>query len=402
VLSAPDLTGAGEEMARIGVMRPAREWLASKTQVRVVRLEAVQGKAAALLKQECLAVGCDCAVSPEVARFDDTPRAVAIIASLRQYGRLLERLPRQAFGLGEVAEEVRETLAAYEDARRPAWVCRGKRVPTESRTVVMGIINVTPNSFSGDGVGGDTDAAIRQALAFVEAGADILDVGGESTRPGSDDVSAEEEWARIGPVVEALVAQAEAIVSVDTRKPEVAERGLAAGAHIVNDVGALRAPRMAEVVAGAGAGAVIMHMQGEPKTMQQEPRYEDLMGEVYDFLCERMEAALEAGIAENAMAVDPGFGFGKTPEHNLTMVRRLRELHSLGRPVVLGASRKATIGAVLGKPADERLLGTAATCAVGIVCGAHVVRVHDVAEMAQVARMADAVLEGRLMDDAGR
>jgi dihydropteroate synthase len=227
-------------------------------------------------------------------------------------------------------------------------------------------------------------------------------VGGESTRPESDEVTVAEEWARIGPVIEALVAQSGVAVSVDTRKAEVAEKALAAGAHIVNDVGGLRAAGMKEVVAAAGAGAVIMHMQGEPKTMQVEPKYEDLMGEVYGFLCELMEAAMAAGVDEKAIAVDPGFGFGKTPEHNLAIVRRLRELHSLGRPVVLGASRKATIGKVLDKPAEERIMGTAATCAAGIVSGAHVIRVHDVAEMAQVAKMTDAIVEGRLPEDAGR
>lgn len=396
VLSIPIPAAAGEEIARIGVLRPAREWLANKTQTRAVRLENVPGKAAAILKQECLAVGCDCAVSPQVARFDETPRAVCILANLRQYGRLLERLPRQAFGLSAVAEEVREVLDAYEAARRPAWICRGKKMPTEDRTAVMGILNVTPDSFSGDGVGGDTDAAIRQGLDFVEAGADILDVGGESTRPGSDEVSAEDEWARVGPVIEALVAQSGVAVSVDTRKTEVAEKALSAGAHIVNDVGGLRAEGMAEVVAAAGAGAIIMHMQGEPKTMQQEPQYDDLLGEVYGFLCERVEAALAAGLPENTIAVDPGFGFGKTPEHNLNLVRRLRELACFGRPIVLGASRKSTIGKVLNQSVEDRLLGTAATCAAGIVYGANVIRVHDVAEMALVARMVDAIVEGRL------
>ena len=402
VIEVPDVAAAREEITRLGVLRPAREWLADKTQVRAVRLENVGGKAAAILKQECLASGCDCAISPDVARFDETPRAVCIIANLRQYARLLDRLPRQPFGLGEIGEEVRETLEAYEAGRRPAWVCRGKKIATEARTVVMGIVNVTPDSFSGDGVGRDAEAAIRQGLAFVEAGADILDVGGESTRPESDEVTVAEEWARIGPVIEALVAQSGVAVSVDTRKAEVAEKALAAGAHIVNDVGGLRAAGMKEVVAAAGAGAVIMHMQGEPKTMQVEPKYEDLMGEVYGFLCELMEAAMAAGVDEKAIAVDPGFGFGKTPEHNLAIVRRLRELHSLGRPVVLGASRKATIGKVLDKPAEERIMGTAATCAAGIVSGAHVIRVHDVAEMAQVAKMTDAIVEGRLPEDAGR
>ncbi|MCX7598018.1 MAG: dihydropteroate synthase [Armatimonadetes bacterium] len=278
-------------------------------------------------------------------------------------------------------------------------MCRGRPVPVGQRTVIMGILNVTPDSFSGDGVAGRPQEALARAEEMIAAGADILDVGGESTRPGSDPVPADEEWARVGPVIEALCGRDDVVVSLDTRKTEVAERGLEAGVHIINDVGGLRAPGMAEVVAASGAGAIIMHMKGEPKTMQVEPAYDDLITEIYEFLSERMEAAINAGVAETALAVDPGFGFGKTVEHNLTIVKRLRELHTLGRPVVLGASRKSTIGAVLDKLPQERLWGTAATCAVGVAAGAHVLRVHDVEEMRQVARMTDAILRGWQTDD---
>lgn len=399
VLALADLQAAREEVARIGALEPALGWLAAKTQVRAVRVEDVQGRAAALLKQECLAVGCDCAVSPAVAAFDNTPRAVIIIANLRQYETLLERLRRQPFGLADVAAEVEQALASYEAGQAPVWVCRGRHVPVGQRTVIMGVLNLTPDSFSGDGLAGRVEEALARAEEMIAAGADILDIGGESTRPGSDAVPADEEWTRVAPVIEALAGRNDVILSLDTRKTEVAEKGLEAGVHIINDVGGLRAPGMAEAVAASGAGAIIMHMKGEPKTMQVAPTYEDLMTEIYAFLSERVEAAIEAGVAETALAVDPGFGFGKTVEHNLTIVRRLRELHTLGRPVVLGPSRKSTIGKVLDKPPHERQWGTAAACAVGIAAGAHVLRVHDVDEMRQVARMADAIRRGWQSDE---
>ncbi|MBC7286664.1 MAG: dihydropteroate synthase [Armatimonadetes bacterium] len=267
------------------------------------------------------------------------------------------------------------------------------------RTLVMGIINVTPDSFSGDGLAGRVDAAVSQGVAFVEAGADILDVGGESTRPGSDPVSAEEELSRVSDVIRELSGAVDVPISIDTQKPVVAKRAIELGASIVNDVYGLRAPGMLDVVADAGVGVVIMHMLGQPKTMQVAPRYGDFMKEICDFLRERIEAATAAGVDFEAIAVDPGFGFGKTVGHNLEMLRRLRELHSLGRPVVIGTSRKSTIGLVLDKPVEERLWGTAATCAIAIANGAHVIRVHDVREMVDVARMSDAVVYGWEHDD---
>ncbi len=394
VLSLATLEEARAEIAKLGLKSPALEWMADKAALRAVRIERVPGRAAALLKQECLAVGCDCAISPAVANFDDTPRPVIIIASLRHYDRLLPRLERQRFGLPEIASQLRQTLQRFEAAQRPRWLCRGRALPTDQRTLVMGIINVTPDSFSGDGLAGRIDAALEQAHEFVRSGADIIDVGGESTRPGSDPVPAEEEIARTEPVVRELAQALDVPISIDTQKPEVARRALEAGACIVNDVYGLRAQGMAKLIADYDASAVIMHMLGTPKTMQTAPHYEDLMTEIYAFLEEQVSRAIEAGVREEAIAVDPGFGFGKTVAHNLEILRRLRELHSLGRPVLIGTSRKSTIGKVLDRPVEQRLMGTAATCAVAIANGAHIIRVHDVAEMADVAKMTDAILQG--------
>jgi len=264
-----------------------------------------------------------------------------------------------------------------------------------TRTYLMGIVNVTPDSFSGDGVMG-VDAARARARDLLAGGADILDVGGESTRPGATPVPVEEELARVIPVVEALAAETDAPISVDTTKAEVARRALRAGAVIVNDVSALEADAaMAAVVADARAAVILMHgYRGAPPGPQGVLR-RDILAEVTGYLRARVEAAVAAGIPREHILVDPGFGFGKTVQENLDVLRRLAEMRALGRPIVISTSRKGTIGRVLGGlPVHERVEGTAATVAVSIVHGADVVRVHDVRAMARVARMTDAIVRG--------
>jgi dihydropteroate synthase len=259
----------------------------------------------------------------------------------------------------------------------------------------MGIVNVTPDSFSGDGVP-DADAAVRRAWQLVEDGADIVDIGGESTRPGSQPVPVDEEMRRVLPVIERLMAQNfPAPISVDTYKPEVAKRALEAGACIVNDIFGLRQLGMLELVAERRCAVVIMHMQGTPQTMQLNPTYTDCVGEIAEFLRQQAEAAQRVGLPKDRIIVDPGIGFGKTVEHNLEILRRLRELKALGYPVLVGTSRKSFIGKVLGiEVPAERIWGTAATVAIAIANGADIVRVHDVREMAQVVRMTDAIVRG--------
>jgi dihydropteroate synthase len=270
------------------------------------------------------------------------------------------------------------------------------------RTYIMGILNVTPDSFSGDGLlaqAGErevVDLAVARAREMVAGGADLLDVGGESSRPGSDPVPLEEELRRVIPVIERLSKEVDVPLSIDTCKAEVARQAIAAGASMVNDISALRFdPEMAPVVARAGVPVVLMHMKGTPKTMQQDPHYDDVVAEVIAFLQERIAFAVGAGIGRDQIIVDPGFGFGKTVQHNLEILRRLGEMRVLGRPILIGTSRKSTIGKVLGDlPVEERLEGTAATVALAIAAGADFVRVHDVRPMARVARMADAIVRG--------
>ncbi len=256
---------------------------------------------------------------------------------------------------------------------------------------LMGVVNVTPDSFSDGGRYLDSDAAIAHGRELVEQGAEILDVGGESTRPGAEEVGAEVERERVEPVVAGLAGKA--TVSVDTSKAAVAEVALAAGASIVNDVTALQGdPGMAALCAEREAGLVLMHMQGDPRTMQVEPRYGDVVDDVRAFLAERVEAAVAAGVAEERIWVDPGIGFGKTLEHNLELLRRLGELRELGRPLVVGTSRKSFIARIDDSPVEERLGGTIASSILAAVEGADVLRVHDVAETAQAFRVASAIL----------
>lgn len=262
----------------------------------------------------------------------------------------------------------------------------------QGKTLIMGVLNCTPDSFYGPSRVAGPEVARERAQAMVRDGADILDIGGESTRPGSEPVGPDEELRRVVPVFEALRGQG-CRLSVDTYRAETARRALALGATMVNDITGLRGdPEMAAVVAEANCECVIMHMQGDPKTMQSAPQYVDVIDDISRFFEERLEFACKAGITENRLWLDPGFGFGKNVGHNLTVLRRLAEFKRFGRPLLVGTSNKSTIGAVLDVPPDERLEGTAATVALAIANGADAVRVHDVRAMARVARMSDAIL----------
>jgi dihydropteroate synthase len=267
------------------------------------------------------------------------------------------------------------------------------------RTLVMGVLNVTPDSFSDGGLFLDTDAAVARALEIERAGADILDIGGESTRPGSKGVSAKEELRRILPVLEKLRGKIQIPISVDTSKSEVAEAAAAAGAEILNDVTALRNdPLIAEVAQRRKLPIILMHMRGEPRTMQKGPFAKDVIRDVLTGLRRAIAIARRAGVAKSQIIVDPGIGFGKNYAQNLELLRRLPELSRLGYPLLVGTSRKSFIAHILrtqsqqASEADDRIWGTAATVVASILQGAHIVRVHDVAEMVQVARVTDAIL----------
>ena len=281
------------------------------------------------------------------------------------------------------------------------WRCRDRRFDLETHTHVMGIVNVTPDSFSDGGRTLDPRAAAERARALAAEGADVVDLGAESTRPGSSPVPAAEQWRRLEPVLAALNGSRAPALSVDTASAEVAARALEAGACAVNDVSALGDPEMARVVGDAGAGLVLMHMRGAPATMQQDPRYGDAAAEVAAWLTGRLERARRAGIRDEAVVLDPGIGFGKTVRHNLELLARLEELAALGRPVLVGVSRKSFLGAPPPRdpgaalPVDQRLEAGLAATAVAVFLGARIVRTHDVAATVRAARIADRLREAR-------
>lgn len=259
---------------------------------------------------------------------------------------------------------------------------------------VMGILNVTPDSFSDGGLHFERQAAIAAGLRMVEEGAAIVDVGGESTRPGATGVGAQQEIDRVVPVIEALAARTDVVLSVDTSRPEVITAALRAGAHLVNDVRALRVPGAMAAAVAQNAAVCVMHMQGEPATMQADPRYDDVVAEVRDFLLARASACLEAGIGGDSICIDPGIGFGKTHQHNVELLRNQRAFTNLGYPLLIGVSRKGVIGIMTGRRASERVVGSAVAAAFAVQAGAAIIRVHDVAATVDAVKVAVA-LRGR-------
>ncbi|WNC15033.1 dihydropteroate synthase [Brevibacillus brevis] len=375
------------ELSRRGVFPAQIERLARTDGYLRIHVENLTGQQAQLLHQNMLAVGGEAVVSDQPGKAD---RAVVLLLATRsQLEAMLGGLTETDNVLEEVAVEVREVLAAREQSSlRRELVCGKHVLPLGERTLVMGILNVTPDSFSDGGKFVDLDQALRQARAMVEAGADLIDIGGESTRPGAVAVDAAEELERVLPVIRALSQELPVPLSIDTYKAEVAEQAVLAGAHIINDVwGAKRDRRMAEVAARHRVPIILMHNR-------EDTDYHDFFADYVRDLRESVDIALAAGVAPENIVLDPGIGFVKSLEQNLETMRRLDDLVALGYPVLLATSRKRMIGHVLDLPVEERVEGTAATVALGVVKGCHMVRVHDVKEMKRVAKMMDAMLKG--------
>jgi dihydropteroate synthase len=344
-----------------------------------VRLSDVSLKASPLLKQELLSVGGEAAHARGVADHSVTASAVILLATWGQYRRLLPKLKRQPFGLKELGEEIDRALRAYA-AHAPRTIpgAHGSFLLGDVPRV-MGVVNVTPDSFSDGGEFLDPASAAAAARRMAEEGASMVDLGGESTRPGATPVSPEAEWKRVGPVLDALRGELGVPISIDTRHPEVAARAVDAGADLVNDVEGLRSEEMRRVVARTSAAALVMHMRGTPETMQSDVRYADLRGEVFGYLARATDEAVRAGIGAEKILVDPGLGFGKSHEQSLELLTHVGEFRSLGYPVVVGASRKSFLGAILGSrnPADRHEAGLAAAV-IAAERGAALVRAHDV------------------------
>lgn len=382
---------ARRELLSVGADPLGVERMAAKMVRRLVKLSSVACRAANILKQEMLAVGGDAAVARGTVACSIPETDVVLIGTLKQLRQLAERLVYQPFGLRELAGELRALLDRLDQV--PVYLAGRSCRLSLDRPRIMGILNVTPDSFSDGGCFATREKALEKGRELAQEGADIIDVGGESTRPGAPQISSQEEIDRVIPVIEALCRELPCPVSVDTTKSSVAAAAIAAGAEFINDISGLEFdPEMAKVAGDSGAGLFLMHTRGRPETMQADTHYRDLLAEVIDYLRGSIAMAEQAGVRRDRLAVDPGIGFGKSVEANLELLRRIGEIHSLGCPLLLGTSRKGFIGSVLGEPDPaKRLFGTLATVALGVQQGVMIHRVHDVAPAKDVAMMAWAV-----------
>lgn len=392
ILSAPTADAVGYELSRVGCGEEGVRIMLPKGQFFLVKLSQVRAEAANIVKQELLSHGGDAAVHWKTVACGVPETDIVLMATEAQLRQVCSHLHRQPYYLAGTADAILHALRAYTESRN-ALRCGPYKLPLGEKTYIMGIINTSPDSFSGDSVFGDPERALQIGEQMLKDGADIIDVGGESSRPGADAISVEEELHRVIPVVRALTTLGVPI-SVDTYKSAVACEAIDAGATLINDITGLQFDEaMADTVAVAHLPVVVMHMKGTPKTMQQAPKYQDMMGEIAEYLNASTRIAVAAGIPQDQVIIDPGFGFGKSVAHNLELLRRLREFTSSGQAILLGTSRKSTIGAVLGNlPPEERMEGTAATVALAIMNGADIIRVHDVKAMMRVAKMTDSVV----------
>ncbi len=371
-----------------------------KATTHLLKINSISSITANILKQEMLSLGADAAVARGALTGKTQKTDCLLIGNLSQFIRLKEKLKIQPFGLNRLARELSDALANYENDKFILDLGRYKLNLTR-RPQIMGILNLTPDSFSGDGwyqglspsqlKGTLPKGAVPAVEKMVKDGADIIDIGGESSRPGAKPVSVKEELRRTIPVIKTLAKKIKVPISIDTYKPEVAKAALDGGASIINDISGLKNTKMAKVAADYRAGVVIMHMQGRPLTMQRNPVYASLLGEIIAYLKAAIERAKENGVAENQIIIDPGIGFGKTTEHNLEILKRLSEFKVLGRPILVGPSRKAFIGEILGVGSQERIFGTVSSCVLAVRNGAKIVRVHDVLAVRQALKIFEAM-----------
>jgi len=392
VLAIRDLRGAEEGVRCTGCDPGGVPIMAPKLVHHTLGLDRVDSRAALIIKQEMLSAGGDAAVCRGALGRTSRCSDILVFGTRKQLWRALGKLSHQPFGCQDIASEISAVLANLDRGRDFTLRCGGRRLELGKRTHIMGILNLTPDSFSDGGRFLDPASAVAHGLRMAAEGADIIDVGGESTRPGAAPLSLAAEERRVLPVIRALAGKVGVPVSVDTYKPALAAKALDAGASIVNDIFGLRRRGMARLVARRDVPVIIMHMQGTPRDMQKAPQYGDVAGEVHRFFLERMERAHEAGVDREGMVLDPGIGFGKTSGHNFELLARLGDFRGLGRPMLVGASRKSFIGRVLDLPADRRLEGSLAAAVAAVLNGASIIRAHDVAETARACRVADEIL----------
>jgi dihydropteroate synthase len=392
-LSAKSLPEAEDCLKKIGVEPYGIASMGTKMSHLNLLIEGLKPKVANIIKQEMLSLGGDAAVSRGAVDCSIEKTDVLIMGTKKQILRFIEKVALQPFGLKAIASDLRELLRNLSKESFQLKTPR-RAIDLSGRTLVMGVINATPDSFSDGGTINSEEEGLRQAMKLLGEGADILDVGGESSRPGAEPVPLREELRRVVPLIRRIARETGIPVSIDTTKAEVARQAIDAGAEIINDITALRGDgRMARVAASAGVPVILMHMRGTPSSMQiGNLAYASLIGEILDFLEDRIEKASSSGIQTENLVIDPGIGFGKGVDDNLRLLRHLGEFKALGRPICVGVSRKHFTGKITGvtRPA-ERIEGTAAAVTAAILNGASIIRVHDVGAMKRVAAMADAI-----------
>ncbi|MEA4902855.1 dihydropteroate synthase [Desulfitobacterium sp.] len=387
-----NLEEAKRAIAQIGSDSGGIAFMAGKSLGKAIKVENVPLPAAHILKQEMLSVGGDAAVHRNVIVNKVEATDVLLLGTVRQFEQFAQKILAQPFGLKELGQQLKALLKGLEPPQERTLACRGRELVLGKRTLVMGILNVTPDSFSDGGRYVDLKQAVSHAEQMIEEGADLIDIGAESTRPGTVPISAQEEWSRLEPVLKELLPRTTVPISLDTYKAEVAEKGLEAGVNIINDIWGLQGdPDMARVVGKYHAPVIVMHNQ-------KELNYHHLLGDMMAFFRRSIQLAEENGLSRDEIIVDPGIGFAKTREQDLEVMSRLDELKSLGHPILLAASRKRLIGHVLDLPVDQRLEGTIATSVAGVAAGVDMIRVHDVLANRRAIDMADAIyrrLRGR-------
>ncbi|MEW6088815.1 MAG: dihydropteroate synthase [bacterium] len=394
VISIKDLSEAGKELEKIGVDSRAIKIMAGKAIIFPLKLFSVDCVHANILKQEMLSLGGEAAVSKEIYGLKNKKTDVLIFGTLKQYKYLICKLSIQPFGgLKKLGRNLNEILKNYQSIP-PPLACKSKTFRFNKKCYIIGIVNVTPDSFSDGNKYFNTETAYEHALRLAEDGADIIDIGGESTRPGSNRISAAEEKKRIIPVIKKLSGKIKIPISVDTCKSDVARQAIEEGAEIINDISGLRFDKKMPLTAAKyDVPVIIMHIKGKPENMQLTPSYNNLIAEVTDYLKTNIELAEKGGVKKEKIIIDPGIGFGKTIEHNIELIKNLNHFKILGRPILLGTSRKSFIGKILNADIENRLEGTIASCIIGLIRGASFLRVHDVKAVKRAINMAEAILK---------
>lgn len=391
VLRIKNQNEAVYQIKKIGAYSKSVPLMSPKTITHTIKIKKINAFICNILKQQMLSLGGDVAVSMEVITKSPKKSDCLVFGTISQLEKLYLKLKRQPLGLDKIGKEIKEVLLNYQKTNFE-FICRKHKLRLEKKIYIMGILNITPDSFSDGGKFYDQMKAIARGLGMIKEGADIIDIGGESTRPNALSVSSKEQIKRVIPVIKRLSKESNVPISIDTRNSDVAHAAIKAGASIINDISGLKHDRkIAQLAAQFKTGLILMHIKGTPRTMQKNPKYKCLIQEIIDSLKKSINLALDSGVRLQQIIIDPGIGFGKTTEHNLMILKHLLEFKSLGLPILVGTSRKSLIGNVLNLNVDQRLIGTATTVVHSILQGAHLIRTHDVKQIKQVVDMTEAI-----------